>query len=555
MGTPMCSDSHCGKQAEGINATCKANDWPINHLVLVCDSNTGKCCNCTCSCFAWGTKILIPDDKEKVIQDFKVGDKVMASGPDLKWEAQVVRFSQGTGPVGRQPAMLHVVYGENNQELIVTMDHLFLVPGGKLKRADTLVKNEDFLVSPEGKNIQIHNIEIGLYIGGVHHIATSTGKPTSLDGHLLSSQGVVSADYAVQSTYRHGGLDNEVFLVANHENLPQTKDLVKKSTKRGIGLDNISLANLRGTKETQFIPSSALGVNIPDHAKKFFTEKQAEELGKEAKLYPLGNLTNVRAVDYLNVIFRAFYPQIYFLADYYSDAFNAYSWRIGDKENSKMFVVVGGGLMRVISLELEGLALVISHEVGHLLANEDETELACEGEADYYGMANVMRQVFYQSLYTKTFMDALSQVEATFNDIKKNRGKNNSCHDLSLDCRMDTFRAAVELSNLPECAGGPALLALEKAENTTGGLVLTFNQGLNAGSAQTVKNYRIEHNAIDEENPQVTDAIFSQEKPEEVVLTVEGLKEDHTYVVLVSNLYSDRGSDLNPEKSSASFKA
>lgn len=546
MSLPMCSGEHCSRVSSQINETCKKEGWPVGHLVMICDPKTGECCNCKCSCLAWGTEILIPDDKVKVIQDFVTGDPVMACGPDLKWEQKTVLFSDGTTAYSRQPMMLHVVYGKENQELVVTMDHLFLVPGGKLKRADKLIAGQDFLISPEGEKVEIHSIAVGMYQGGVHHIATSTGKPESLDGHLLDSQGVVSADYAVQVYYQHGELDADKFFVPNHEKIPQAEDQEGKIPSTAWKLKCTG----KGKTATGFIPKSELMVNIPDHARKFFTGAQARELGKNAPLFPKGYSENQQAVEYLFGLFRAFYPQITFLPDFYKNDFNAYSW----KEEGKMFVVVGGGLIRVKSLELAGLALIIAHETGHLLADPDQEGEVCEGNADYYAVQCVLRKVFYQEFFQLIFSELLPQIKQTFGYITKNKGTDHSCNNLALDCRYKVYGAAGALENLPACAGGAGLLALEKAENTTEGLVLTFNENLNAGTAQTVCNYLIESSEDDTSNPKVTKAAYSSQNPKEVILTVQDLEKGKRYVVKVSNLLSEEGEELDPGKSSAGFE-
>lgn len=543
MSTPMCSAAHCSGVSTHINDTCKANQWPVGHLVLICDPNTGDCCNCTCSCFAWGTEILIPDNKFKVIQDFKIGDPVMACGPDLKWETRIVEYSHGTDQYGRQPLMLHMVYGKEGKEIIVTMDHLFLVPEGKLKRADKLIVGQDFLISPEGKEIQIISIEVGAYEGGVHHIATSIEVPKSLDGHLLASEGIVSADFAVQTHYQHGELDPEKFLVKGHESLPQVQHLDTKHSK----LERVNQSKFAES----FTPQSELRIDIPDHAKTFFTELQAKELGKKAPLYPAGYSVNHQAVEYLFTIFRAFYPKIHFAADHFASDFNAYSWK---NEDEKMFIVVSGGLMRVISLELAGFALVIGHEVGHLLGEPDEDGHVCEGTADFYSVAYALRKVFFQSLYAEIYSELLPQIKETFGYITS-KGKDKSCHNLNLDCRYKVYAAAGALMNLPECAGGPEALALDTAENTEDGVVLTFNTALNAGTAQTLKNYQVEGLNNELINPVVTNAIYTESKPKEVLLKVEGLETDDTYKVTVANLISAEGEDLNPQKKTADFTA
>ena len=63
--------------------------------------------------------------------------------------------------------MVTIDFGSGGS-VIVTPDHLFLTPGGFLQRADKLTL-ETLLVDHEGRNVEIKNIRIQEYQGGVHH--------------------------------------------------------------------------------------------------------------------------------------------------------------------------------------------------------------------------------------------------------------------------------------------------------------------------------------------------------------------------------------------------
>ncbi len=104
-------------------------------------------CYCCCSCFANGTRIAIPEGF-KVIEQFLVGDKVLTAdtelsgtGIKLNWLTAKVTFSMGTSPNSHEPVMVHIHHGEVGS-IVVTPDHLFLMPNGKLKRADRLVPDK-----------------------------------------------------------------------------------------------------------------------------------------------------------------------------------------------------------------------------------------------------------------------------------------------------------------------------------------------------------------------------------------------------------------------------
>lgn len=82
--------------------------------------------------------------------------------------------------------------------LLVTGNQPFLMKDGSLKQAGKLVPGKDVLVRANGNATPIISLDAVMYEKGVHHIATSTEKATSLDEHLLLANGVVMGDYAVQ---------------------------------------------------------------------------------------------------------------------------------------------------------------------------------------------------------------------------------------------------------------------------------------------------------------------------------------------------------------------
>jgi len=157
---------------------------------------------CRRSCFSYGTPIATPEGM-KAIEKIEVGDEVLVGTArfqgnelQLSWSPKPVVFSSGTGLEGRQ-LMVYLQCGAG-QEYIVTVEHLFLMPSGELKRADHLVPNEDQLVLAEGGTMSIRALAVRAYKGGVHHIAADMSFDDKIDGHLLNANGVVSADYTLQ---------------------------------------------------------------------------------------------------------------------------------------------------------------------------------------------------------------------------------------------------------------------------------------------------------------------------------------------------------------------
>src|SRR4029077_10191917 len=114
-------------------------------------------------------------------------------------------FSQGTSGASRQKYTVVVTYADT--AIAVTSDHLFLMRDQTLKRADRLTPG-DILVSPGGKPVPVNSVHIGDYLAGFHHIATSKEAPgPDLEGHLLNTNGVVSADYTVQLFARNDDVE------------------------------------------------------------------------------------------------------------------------------------------------------------------------------------------------------------------------------------------------------------------------------------------------------------------------------------------------------------
>lgn len=167
---------------------------------------------------AYDTQVATPQGNGDVlepIQNFEIGDRVFALEQDddegLQWGIERVKFSSGTGPGGRTPAMVYISFDEvaSFNRIVVTPDHLFLVGDAGLtkvmfKRAERLVPGVDVLVSYEGKAVPIKLVSLGEYSGGIHNIATSTNLKDEWEGHLIITNGIISADYLLQIKYSSG---------------------------------------------------------------------------------------------------------------------------------------------------------------------------------------------------------------------------------------------------------------------------------------------------------------------------------------------------------------
>ena len=460
MALRNCEGSHCSAVDAEINAVCKQEGWAVGHPVITRDSK--GVCQCHCSCLALDTPVQAGDETYRAIQDFKVGDPVLAAGANLKWVVKEVEFSDGTTGDSVQPYTIFVEYGERS--LIVTADHLFLMPNGKLKRADRL-STSDELVSPDGDEIQIRSVSMGTFYGGFHHIATTTEQPKNLDGHLLNTNGVVTADYALQLFYRTGELDVSM-LTDRHDELPeigseayvaQHGETREPSLHWKLGsMAVVGDVAERREGDSLFVPASRARLRIPDDAVGFISKKQARALEKKAKR-PL-TATDAQAwAEYLTTQYKAFYPDVIYEIDWYNNEVNAYAWI----ENGKRYVSLLGGLIRDPDLEIEGIALILAHELGHHYGGPPtypNSPLSCEGQADFYGANNIMRVTWFGSFYYDVMIKAIAQMAkffgaAAFQEDHYQAAALAGCSHPAGQCRVDTYWAAVDLKEKPACAG------------------------------------------------------------------------------------------------------
>jgi len=160
---------------------------------------------------AYGTKVIVPANNPQhyqvmPIEQINPGNRVYAleaEGDDnAVWKSNPVKFSSGVGP-GIGSMMMYIRYGtEGQNEIIVTLDHVFLLSDLKLKRADRLTP-DDTLINYKGEPVPIRNIMIGQYSGGIHQISTSDTMEKTWEKHLIITGDLVSGDYMLQILYEN----------------------------------------------------------------------------------------------------------------------------------------------------------------------------------------------------------------------------------------------------------------------------------------------------------------------------------------------------------------
>lgn len=465
MAIRNCSSAHCGAADPEINQICKELGWPVNHPVLTRDDQ-GPCI-CSCSCLAHGTPVQAGDGSFKAIESYIVGDSVLAAGRDLQWSAQQVVFSQGTTGASVQKYTVLLTYA--GTALAVTSDHLFLMADGALRAADRLAAG-DLLVDPQGQSVRVDSVHIGDYLAGFHHIATSKSEPPpGLDGHLLNTNGVISADYTVQVYYRTGELETRAFtpgtatvaLSAGHKDLPivgspdyvaaHGDDCLRAPTVASFTGIRVAGTGAASRTQADFVPAEKTILNIPDDACRFISD---DEAAKKA-LEPMRRWNDPLSrewTEYLINHHKNFYPDVTFHLDWADNTVNAYAW----VDNRVRHVALKGGLIRHVALELEGIALVLAHELGHHYGGNPTFPggLSCEGQADYFGVAVIMRNVWFGEQYITTADAGISQMAAFFGvpDSSNAPGGQAGCTHPPGACRIATYHSAVSLGGKPSCA-------------------------------------------------------------------------------------------------------
>lgn len=435
-------------------------------------------CYCCCSCFANGTRIGIPSG-QKVIEQFNIGDKVLTAslkpggGASMNWAPATVKFSSGTGPDGHQSAMIYLHFGDNGT-IVVTPDHLFLRPDGKLVRADRLVPGRDQLVSAEGAPVDIHEVAVGEYHGGVHHIATDIAYNGTLDGHLLLSEGIVSGDFILQM---HASQLKDNHFVDNHDDLPKvgSPDYEANNAQLQSGeyrsFKALASANVAAPQQPQkFYVHGQRVTSIPDNAAKFLSAQQEQDLDTFAEKQNFSDVGIGNAmIKYVLKLFGGFYPDIVFYHDIGRLEVNGYAF----EQYGKKVIVISGGLTRIQGLSQEGLAVILAHLVTRLqkIAPLGDDGFTSVGMSDYYA-TNVLRNVYFGQAYTQAYGAGIKQIQdSIFTHIASgHEAYEEDPFTPTLETRLDAFDAGDNMQYPPEGIGGPVPFALQ-----AGGVTVTPN--------------------------------------------------------------------------------
>jgi hypothetical protein len=526
---------HCASIQGDINEYCEHGG--LGGDVPVPQTWSGGKCWCCCSCFGYGTPIEVDQGLYQMIEDIQTGQNVLATDASLsQWVSRTVTELGGIAPQTQIDFMAYAQFRMADSQvrhLITTADHLFLLPGGKLLPIQDL-RPGDEVRQADGGVAQVELVTWIQFGGGVRHIALGQwreGDP--LDGHLINSNGLVTADLAVQLEYYGGGVSEHM---APDEPRPAIGSL-EFHRRYDTTAYNAFVSNPEAWPESSQ-PIGPTLLNIPPGALAYLTQEQAADIQQATGGQNLGDSDTLAMTRYLFQLHSAWYPDVYFIVDWANETPNAWYFQDFKRE----YVVLTGGLVRVRQLRREGLAIILSH----LVAQSEGT--VCTGEADYRGVAIHLRQVWYDNQFFDTFDKGFQQITELFELIQpghRHADPGNICHQPSTECRKQALLAGAAFSGVPECAKPVPAFTITSARATTlTEIVISFSQPVNPPSAVNPRHYTLSPAAaVQSARPEGTD----------VTLTVDGLQPATGYVLTIRSVRSDRGATLKPGHNTANL--
>jgi len=208
-------------------------------------------------------------------------------------------------------------------------------------------------------------------------------------------------------------------------------------------------------KETCYCSCSAKKSFVPNSAfKQFLPDDEAEARAKEVDMFrSKSDEKSKQWAQDLLAYHNNFFPEVTFHLKWEDDTVNAYAW----VEGGKRHVAILGGLVRYKTINVEGLALVVAHELGHHYAGEPTFPggLSCEGQADYGGVRDLMRKVWFGEQYIDVARKGTAQMAGLFQvpDDPTIPGGKSNCQHPPGKCRIATYYTAMSLEHVkPECS-------------------------------------------------------------------------------------------------------
>lgn len=542
--------------------------WPPDQLITQCLAQTPQKgsgttgwtisnCYCCCSCFAYNTMIAVPDGAV-AIQEIPVGAEVrsaaLENGKPL-WSTKKVTFSAGVAG-GDHPAMVYINHGVDQADLICNADQVFVLANGEMVRAAQLTLNDE-LLGENGEAVPIHLVAIGNYKGGIHHISTGNEWGGSPDGHLLLAAGVVVGDFSLQMHF---------------DSIEPSRKVSNFAARPDIGTDEYTEAHNHALSGKALMAFSAEGRDpVPhqlavqgghfrfysvaaDNSTKgvsMFTPEQANDILENGKQLALSNPVPKSEISNIFHILEGFYPGYNFYLDWYAMEPNVYAF----EEYGQKFVVVTGGLARMVGLGYEGLMMAVAHGLSRFIGLPPKTPTGYvgTGAADYFAFGVISRAVWYGNSWVASVMPAFSQIQALMGLISPANAGGVPGYPVeypSIDCRLSAIQSGMGGGPLPECCGGPPVpqIGLQAAASEPGGVKLTLTYAPIEQEATNVANYATD--------PSVTITKATIDPKYNFIVHLEAeFTAGESYKVTISNLHNIYGGGVDPNADSATFTA
>lgn len=533
----ICSD------ADFINGThCSVLGLPVDTPFLTRDPNGGgpgvpSYCYCCCSCFTAGTPIEKTAGTFVMVQDIEAGDMILAAGVDLQWKP--TRVKERSGTASSDISGLYLVFykmqdDSETRRILATPGHLFLMADSSRFQSVQHLQPGDRLMQADGGAAEV--------IFGMHN---QDPVPTSIHtmrmdapfdghdftGHLLNTNGVVTADYTAQVYFAAEELSERTdepvppeigspaFVQRHHT--PELVERLRKLLPPGF-------------KPAPLHPI----VEIPDSAERFFTDAEAAVILEKAQFHPFSNPVPQIAAQRAILLARAGIPNVLFIIDWRNETPNVYTFI----DAGQTFIVITGGFLRIqgVYSDLVLLALV------SMAARTSGFPCVCA--SDYQALAYGLRQLLADETFVHIVTRALEQIDGIFQLIGGNgeRPADERCKDPGIACRQKTLTAALSFQGVPQCGRPPlpglALLSARLSESGTS-LLATFDDALETASAETAANYTLTPSG------KVAAAKVSPANPKAVELTVSSIQPAALTVLSVANILSQDDGGLLPDKS------
>ncbi|MQA19850.1 hypothetical protein [Rugamonas rivuli] len=463
---------------------------PVDTPFLTLDPNGGgqgvpAYCYCCCSCFTAGTPIEKDHGTWAMVQDLEAGQTILAAGADLKWQATEIKFRSGPTSSADIHGLILIFYQMQGEaaprQILVTPGHLFLLASnGRLKASQYLAPG-DLLAQADGGSAKVilgilNDQPVPTSIHSLALVGDYDGS--NLAGHLVNSNGIVTADYEVQV---HFEADGATALGAEQELPPEIGTPEYAALHHGPA----AMALV-----TTALPSVFGGVNhnlvtVPQSAKRWLTADQAQYLASTVKFRSLGDPSPRIAAQRVIGWARTVYPNLVFLVDWRSTEPNVSAF-VSDGQS---FVVISGAFLRLPGVFSE-LALIALTSMAERLGGRN-----CVCDADYQAVAYVLRRMVTDTVYVGVVSRGLEQ----FGALCKLFGVESAadldpCANPGIACRQQTMTNALSFFGVPACGVPPPTgLRLEKAVLSAARDVLsvTFSLPVEKTSGQNVANYSL----------------------------------------------------------------